>query len=366
MNQPMIRSSKLAKLPASDLAGPSQSKTEMTGQATTIASSFSEDPSSRGDNKTTYNSWKTSSIHRSKQGNLQHEFHGSQDTLPPATRCEETTEAAPLTASESTCTESAQNLQNLIPHLILEEPTPPSSDDESFRDLLPGPVFEEFPAYLKYRRASKIILVLHDYGGNEYSLKNFADEHLREPDTLYILLRGIHPLAEGSSLYHWADNIQSPKDSFSDATNHIAKFILDDLIKKHHFQPRNIILFGLGQGGMVALSVATSWSRTELGGVITVGGSLPKHFVVPDKANVSTPVLVLGGMLGDINVTAKKRIEDFIVHIDVYLTPNERDVLPQSRDDVSLSKLKDFLAHRLWRKEWEQPSILTLGKTSSD
>lgn len=299
---------------------------------------------------------------RPKQSRSRHEYRGSQvpdDTLSSSHGADAPVHPPLLNDSELADLKSIEKLQNSIPHPISGTSTAP--DYKSFKNLSLSFVLEEFPAHLKHQTTSKIILVLHDYGGNELSLKDFAEEHLREPNALYILLRGTRALTEVDR-YHWADSNQLPNRSFLEATDLIGNFVVEGLIKRHNISPRNIVLLGHGQGGMAALSVAISWNRTELGGVITIGGPLPEHFTLPPRANVSTPVLALGGKLGDINATAEKRIRDFVMHVDVHLIPDVEDRLPQSTDSTSILMLKEFFAHRLWRKEWEQPAVLTLGK----
>lgn len=297
---------------------------------------------------------------RPKQSGSRHGYRGSQILDDALSSSHGANAPMELTDSELAYLEDVQNLQKAIPHPISGASTSPS--DDSFKNLSLEFVLQKFPAHLKNRRASKIILLLHDYGGNQSSLKDFAEEHLKEPDTLYVLLRGIRALAENDQ-YHWADSDQFPGGSFLEATNTIGELIVEGLIKKHNIPPRSIVLLGHGQGGMVALSLATSWDRTELGGVITIGGPLPEHFTLPSRANVLTPALVLGGTLGNVNATAEKRIRDFVMHVDVHLIPDIKDRLPQSGDQTSIFMLKEFFAHRLWRKEWEQPSVLTLGKS---
>jgi hypothetical protein len=114
---------------------------------------------------------------------------------------------------------------------------------------------------------------------------------------------------------------------------------------------------------MAALSIAATWNKVELGGIISVGGPMPNHFSVPDKPNVSTPVLVMGGELGDVNATASECIKNTMCHSDVQLEPGVGDTLPASTNrNNSILNLKEFLAHRLRKTEWVQPSVLTLGK----
>jgi predicted esterase len=314
----------------------------------------SEPPLSNSDRDTDHNVPRRPTQHGSHKA---HHTPGVQDDVLSSNSSEIDSRSL-LSRHELTKLENIQNLQRSI-----HPTTGPSisPNDDSFKTWLSTYVLEEFPAH-KERITSRVILVLHDYSGNQNTLKVFAEEHLKEPDTSYILLRGTRSVVDSPRRYHWADSDYFLNRSFLEATWTIGQFILEGLVKKHNISPRNIVLFGHGQGGMVALSVAASWNTTELGGVITVGGPLPEHFTLPSKADISTPVLVLGGELGSINPIAERRIRDFFMYVETNLAPNIKDILPPSRDKISISMLKEFLAHRLWQREWIQPSIMALGR----
>ena len=78
------------------------------------------------------------------------------------------------------------------------------------------------------------------------------------------------------------------------------------LVKKCGHAFRDIIIMGLGQGGMVGLAVAlalhskhstSDGPQSELGGIISLGGSLPasSHPGSFKFRKASTPVLICGG-----------------------------------------------------------------------
>ena len=236
-----------------------------------------------------------------------------------------------------------------------------SPELSAFRKHFPFVEFESFRIG-ENSSITKIILVLHDYGGNEKTLADFAEQYLRQPETLYIILRGVSSTSDDNVGYHWADSREEPNGSFINATRSLLGLICQVLIKESNICPSNIILFGHGQGGMAALSVAAAWKKVEFGGVISIGGSMPDHFEILERPDIKTPILVMGGKLGDVNATAKARMKRMIINVDVRLSPDLPDELPSTPEEIKI--LYAYLEHRLRRTEWTKPSVLTLGMMS--
>jgi predicted esterase len=293
---------------------------------------------------------------RPNQGGIVHEYRLSQAALGPRPTSAGSTPVRRF--KQSNQLRILQDSQNSIPQITSGPQTPPHI--AAVRGYFPFAAFEDF-RHGEDSTISKVILVLHDHGANEISLRNFADQHLRQPDTLYILLRGIHSMADGGGRFHWADNVDDPNGSFVVASSKILELICQVLIKGSNISPSQILLFGEGQGGMAALSVAAAWNEVEFGGVISIGGLIPDHFPLPHpgKPNIRTPSLVIGGELGDVNATAKARIKSMIMHVDVYLEDGTADHLPNTPREIAI--LQEFLEHRLRKTEWMKPSVLTLG-----
>jgi len=296
-------------------------------------------------------------LERPNQGAIVHEYRLSQATSGARpTSTGSTSVRRELGFQLSNELLKLQESQITIPQTTSGPQTAP--DIETFRGYFPFAFFEEFRPG-EESAISKIILVLHDYGGDEKSLQNFADQHLRQPNTLYILLRGIHQVGDGSSRFHWADTTDDPNGSFIAASGKILDLICQVLIKGSNICPSQILLFGQGQGGMAALSVAAAWKAVEFGGVISIGGPIPGHFPLSERPNIRTPTLVMGGELGDVNATAKAQIKSMILHVEVSLEENMADRLPYTPRQVAI--LQEFLEHRLRKTEWMKPSIMTLG-----
>lgn len=118
--------------------------------------------------------------------------------------------------------------------------------------------------------------------------------------------------------WHWGDDIQvenSTGELELDTGFETAGKILGGVLKVVlgrdgvGFEPRDIFLWGFGQGGMVALGLAEAFA-TELGGVVAIGGKPPAsrlamrkaiEIIRPDiledtkEGRAKTPVLLCGG-----------------------------------------------------------------------
>jgi hypothetical protein len=96
------------------------------------------------------------------------------------------------------------------------------------------------------------------------------------------------PLPDG---FHWGDDLlvdQSSGDIDPDAGFSKSIRLLTDeiieagLISKCSFKPREILLFGFGQGGMTALGTTKEF-KTELGGAISIGGRIPSSCMLVNR-----------------------------------------------------------------------------------
>jgi predicted esterase len=205
-------------------------------------------------------------------------------------------------------------------------------------------------------RIENIIIVLHDHSGNELSLREFAEQHLRPKDTACLLLRGVSPVAGKENSYQWEDNLD---DFLRTSWLILNEVICDLLIKQCNFPAHKIILFGQGEGAKAALATFLTWETVKFGGVICVGGQLPSHFALPGNFKSKTAVLLLGGALGMTTPVAKNRIEQNFSYVDLDLIEGKDDALPRGNQ---LNTLRDFFAHRLHEEEWTKPAIITFGE----
>ena len=82
------------------------------------------------------------------------------------------------------------------------------------------------------------------------------------PETVCISIQGPHPLLDLGG-FHWGDDIIFDSTSggldfdagFQRSTKLLKDLVTDVLITKCGYQFREIVFFGFGQGGMVALNV---------------------------------------------------------------------------------------------------------------
>lgn len=131
-----------------------------------------------------------------------------------------------------------------------------------------------------------------------------------------------------------------------------AKLLLEDIIREGlikicGFQAREIVLFGFGQGGIVALNAASEMADEELGGVVSVGGPLPSAIAVPDmRKKFRTPVLVCKANTGSgVSEEAAGKIKDSFAFAEVKEWSKKGDSMPSNRDEMM--PIMRFFARRL-------------------
>lgn len=115
------------------------------------------------------------------------------------------------------------------------------------------------------------------------------------------------------------------------------------LLERCGYTPREITLFGFGQGAMAALAVAASMPE-ELGGVVSIGGPLPSSSA--SVKSVKTPVLVLGGSSNTlITRTNLDKLKAAFLSVEYQKWNRTGDGMPRNRDEML--PIMRFLARRL-------------------
>lgn len=230
------------------------------------------------------------------------------------------------------------------------------------------PVRADFPRALSMIILSPVkpvehcIILMHNLTNNEASLEDHAQLlHNKQPESAFILLRGLQPIESGNSGYHWADANGTPDEGFI----HTSRVILEDIIQdglmaKCGFDPRDIVVLGHGQGGMAALAATASWNCIEFGGVVSLGGPMPGYVQLPSGVKAKTPALIYGGARGDITPAALQQIGETFSFTDHHTLPGGHDTVPLS--DKEIAPMLEFFAHRLKREEWKRQAVLSLGK----
>ncbi|KAF7868438.1 hypothetical protein EAF04_004970 [Stromatinia cepivora] len=211
---------------------------------------------------------------------------------------------------------------------------------------------------------TNILILLHGLGDTKDGFTQLA-RNLSLPQTASLIPQAPTPipaLITGSDTpsFHWArdlefDSTTGSLDLDADLTPSITFLtsIIEVLMKTCNYPPRNIFLFGFGQGGMLALSALAKASfldgngdgNKELGGVISIGGRLPASFSPPSnsksggkekgKGKIKTPVLVAGGNRNtEITRTALDKIKSTFADVEYVKWEREGDGMMRGRDEV--------------------------------
>lgn len=154
------------------------------------------------------------------------------------------------------------------------------------------------------------------------------------------------------------------KPTFEGSTEYLGlEVITNVLIQKCGFAMGDIALVGHDQGGSAALAVAAACWEAKLGGVVSIGGRLPSDFAGTRPSEDSsgtksrTPVLLLGGKLGEINDRQVERVRSaFSETIDGRGSGKDDDF-----ENIEKEKLREFLSYQFWRDEWRREAVISFG-----
>ena len=122
--------------------------------------------------------------------------------------------------------------------------------------------------------------------------------------------------------------------------------MVDVLVEKCGFPPRNVIFLGFGQGGMAALAtmIAEGLREVEVGGLVSVGGGLPASS--PSSGKSRTPVLVCGGSRSSqVTRSAVDRLKGRFGEVEYVKWEKSDDSMPRNREEML--PIMKFLARRL-------------------
>ncbi|TGO22059.1 hypothetical protein BPAE_0184g00110 [Botrytis paeoniae] len=207
---------------------------------------------------------------------------------------------------------------------------------------------------------TNILILLHGLGDTKNGFTQLA-KNLSLPQTASLIPQAPTPipaLITGSDLpsFHWARDLEFDSTTGSldlDADFTLSIILLTSMIhmlmKSCNYSPRNIFLFGFGQGGMLALSTLAQTTSSllkdvELGGAISIGGRLPACFSPPsnsaisqkdNKGKVRTPILVAGGnRKSEITRTALEKIKTTFAEVEYVKWEREGDGMMRGREEV--------------------------------
>lgn len=198
---------------------------------------------------------------------------------------------------------------------------------------------------------TNVLILLHGLGDNLASFTSLGKQ-LALPQTTCISLQASTPLPFELGGFHWGDDITFDQTSgqmdfdtgFTKAVKIIKKDIIEDgLVQKCGYKPKEIMLFGFGQGAMAALAAAASMVE-ELGGIVSIGGHLPSSNT--SAKAVKTPVLVAGGSSSTlITRAALDRLNASFQHVEYQKWNRVGDGMPRNRDEML--PIMRFFARRL-------------------
>ncbi|PYH31139.1 alpha/beta hydrolase [Aspergillus neoniger CBS 115656] len=236
------------------------------------------------------------------------------------------------------------------PHLTLTI-TPPSTTSSSSPNPSPN-----------------ILLLLHGLGDTSQNLTTLA-RALNLPETTVLTLQAPTPLPFDLGGFHWGDDITfSPAGDldmdagFTRSTSTIIKeVIVDTLLKKCGYRGRDIVVFGIGQGGMVGLEVARHFRTSlggedgdkELGGVVSIGAPVGLSGKAPatGSGKSRTPLLIVAGKEDGgerstaVTAAGVRRTKEWFEFVEVSRYKRRGDGMPRNAEEMR--PVMEFLARRL-------------------
>jgi hypothetical protein len=226
---------------------------------------------------------------------------------------------------------------------------------------------------------TSFLIILHGLGDSEAPLTQFAAA-MNLPGVLCITVRGVSPLPSallgfdaedappGAAHFHWGDDLKidpsseelDPDPGFNAARTAILdRLVRDTLVGRCGWSTKDVMLFGFGQGGSLALGLASSMrlgkkveevtsddaTATEaetFKGVVSIGGPLPRSMVPSLSARRKAETKVLAVQMEDDDAEfVKEEFEDVRV-----VKWKRKDVaMPQNRDEML--PIMQFFASRL-------------------
>lgn len=230
-----------------------------------------------------------------------------------------------------------------------------------------------------------ILIVFHGLGDNEANFANFA-KSTNLQGVLAITVRGIQPIPPamlGESLdspvrhFHWGDDLSlvsrddglDTDPGFSKAFEVVMqRLIKETLLEKCGWQLSDILLFGYGQGGSLALGLASkvregarveevkdndkdglaSDKAAEFKGVVSIGGALPPSMIptLSARPKSKTPVLICHGKsCEDVDDDAVEVLKKEFVDVRDADWEKANSTMPSSREETL--PIMQFFAERL-------------------
>ncbi|KAI1283660.1 Alpha/Beta hydrolase protein [Xylaria sp. FL0933] len=239
-------------------------------------------------------------------------------------------------------------------------------------------VFPEVP-----ETTTSILILFHGLGDSETSFATFA-KNINLPGVLAISVRGISPLppallglpgsdpATPTNHFHWGDDLTlssatgdlEPDPGFSKAQQLVLdKLIRETIIETCGWKTTDILLFGFGQGGSLALGLSSRLRDGErvmdvtggerapglaFKGAVSIGGQLPLSMIstLSTRSKARTPVLVCHGRNSELlDSEAVELLRKEFVDVREIKWTKADDGMPKSREEML--PIMQFFAERL-------------------
>lgn len=245
-------------------------------------------------------------------------------------------------------------------HVIMPSrpPTVPDFHSSLHLTITPPPASSPQPI--------NVLLLLHGLGDTLAPFTTLGKQ-LSLPETTCISLQAPTPLPFELGGFHWGDDIQFDSASgqmdfdtgFTKAIKVLKQDIIEEiLVKECGYKPREIMLFGFGQGAMAALATAVSMPNQELGGIHSIGGPLPVSNT--SAKNVKTPVLICGGQSNTlITRTSLNKLKECFQNVEYHKWDRAGDGMPRDRDEMM--PIMRFFANRLSSRKGVPDGSVEIG-----
>ena len=239
------------------------------------------------------------------------------------------------------------------------------------------PTISDFPSHVQCsivpppsnQKPINVLLLLHGLGDSKESFTLLARQ-LSLPDTTCVSLQAPSPLPFDLGGHHWGDDITFNQSmgvmdydtGFDKSSRVIAVETIEQvLVQKCGYKPRNILFFGFGQGGMAALAAALTF-KTELGGIVSIGGPLPSGLSGTEDAfsKNKTPVITLGGSSQSlITQSALSGLKQAFQGVEYVKWPRPGDGMPRNRDEML--PIMKFFSRRLQSRSGVPEDAVEVG-----
>ncbi|KAJ9148370.1 Alpha/Beta hydrolase protein [Pleurostoma richardsiae] len=230
-----------------------------------------------------------------------------------------------------------------------------------------------------------ILILFHGLGDSEAPFAAFA-RGMSLPGVLAIAVRGTSPLppsllgdeqlsGDGTGHFHWGDDLNlapgtgelDPDPGFDKAAGLVMdRLVRETLVGRCGWELSDILLFGFGQGGSLALGLASQARmapRVEevtgdgeaardggraFKGVVSIGGPLPTSMIpsISARPKARTPVLLCHGAASDaVDEDAADVVKKEFADVKVVRWRKPDDSMPRSREEML--PIMHFFADRL-------------------